>query len=91
MQLLEHIDDDAHVERYRVFEDRFTPTQDIPGAFYLWLVEHLFRGNELISSELVVDGRPADLAAINCPLFLLAAVRERSIPARTGPAGRRRR
>ena len=42
-ELLAHIDDDAHVARYRGFEDWFKHTQDIPGAFYLWLVEHLFR------------------------------------------------
>jgi poly(3-hydroxyalkanoate) synthetase len=43
LRLLEHIDDHAHVERYRVFEDWFKHTQDIPGAFYLWLVEHTSR------------------------------------------------
>ncbi|HVL83948.1 MAG TPA: alpha/beta fold hydrolase [Pseudonocardia sp.] len=72
LQLLENITDVAHVERYRVFEDWFKHTQDIPGAFYLWLVEELFSGNRLIHGELVVDGRRADLADITCPLFLLA-------------------
>ena len=62
LQLLEHIDDAKHVERYRVFEDWFKYTQDIPGAFYLWLVEHLFWRNELISGDLVIDGRRADMA-----------------------------
>jgi poly(3-hydroxyalkanoate) synthetase len=81
LQLFEHIDDDAHVERYRVFEDWFKHTQDIPGAFYLWLVEHLFWGNELISGRLLVDGRNADLGAIRCPLFLLAGARDHITPA----------
>jgi poly(3-hydroxyalkanoate) synthetase len=80
LQLLENIDDAAHVERYRVFEDWFKHTQDIPGAFYLWLVEHLFWGNELISGDLVIDGRRADLANITCPLFLLAGSTDHITP-----------
>jgi hypothetical protein len=31
--VLENLDDPAHVERYRVFQDWFKYTQDIPGAF----------------------------------------------------------
>lgn len=80
LQLLANLDDPAHVERYRVFEDWFKHTQDIPGAFYLWLVEHLFHGNELIDGRLVVDGRGADLANITCPLFLLAGARDHITP-----------
>src|SRR5688500_4037506 len=48
LALLENLGDPQHVERYRAFEDWFKHTQDIPGAFYLWLVEHLFHKNELI-------------------------------------------
>jgi poly(3-hydroxyalkanoate) synthetase len=80
LQLLENIDDEEHVERYRVFEDWFKHTQDIPGAFYLWLVEHLFQRNELISGDLVIDGRRADLANITCPLFLLAGSADHITP-----------
>ncbi len=80
LQLLAHLDDPAHVERYRVFEDWFKHTQDIPGAFYLWLLEHLFHGNELIDGRLVVAGRRADLANITCPLFLLAGARDHITP-----------
>ena len=39
IQLLANIDDPDHVARYREFEDWFKHTQDIPGAFYLWIVE----------------------------------------------------
>jgi poly(3-hydroxyalkanoate) synthetase len=80
LQLFEGLDDPQHVERYRVFEDWFKYTQDIPGAFYLWLVEHLFHRNELISGRLVVDGRRADLANITCPVLLLAGARDHITP-----------
>lgn len=81
VQLLTHLDDAAHVARYQVFEDWFKHTQDIPGAFYLWLVEHLFLGNELIRGELRVGGRPVDLGAIDCPLYLLAGASDHITPA----------
>jgi poly(3-hydroxyalkanoate) synthetase len=80
LALLENLDDPEHVERYRQFEDWFKHTQDIPGAFYLWLVEHLFHRNELIDGRLVIDGRRADLAHITCPLFLLAGARDHITP-----------
>lgn len=81
LQLLENIDDPTHVERYRVFEDWFKYTQDIPGAFYLWLVENLFWHNRLIEGTLTVDGRPVDLSAIDCPLLLLAGSTDHITPA----------
>ncbi|MEQ3552424.1 alpha/beta fold hydrolase [Pseudonocardia nematodicida] len=81
LQLLENIDDATHVERYRVFEDWFKYTQDIPGAFYLWLVENLFWRNRLIDGTLTVDGRTVDLAAIDCPVLLLAGSTDHITPA----------
>lgn len=71
VDLLRHLDDPEAVARYEAFEDWFKHTQDIAGAFYLWLVEHLFAGNELVRGELEVDGRRVDMGAIACPLFLL--------------------
>lgn len=70
--LLARLDDADHVERYRAFEDWYKHTQDIPGAFYLWIVEHLFRDNELIDGELRVGSVRVDLGRIECPLYLLA-------------------
>jgi poly(3-hydroxyalkanoate) synthetase len=78
--LLARIDDEEAVERYREFEDWFKHTQDIPGAFYLWIVEKLFRDNLLLSGGLRVGGRRVDLRAIDCPLFLLAGTRDHITP-----------
>lgn len=80
LQLLENIEDPMHVERYRVFEDWFKHTQDIPGTFYLWLVENLFWHNRLVRGELTVDGRPVDMRAITCPLLLLAGSTDHITP-----------
>jgi poly(3-hydroxyalkanoate) synthetase len=80
MQLLANLDDIAHVERYREFEDWFKYTQGIPGAFYLWIVEHLFRDNQLIAGKLDVGGERVDLGRIECPLNLLAGAADHITP-----------
>jgi poly(3-hydroxyalkanoate) synthetase len=80
LQLLANIGDPAHVERYREFEDWFKHTQAIPGAFYLWIVEHLFRDNELIAGELEVGGSAVDLGRIECPLNLLGGATDHITP-----------
>jgi len=72
LQLLSHIRDEDHVARHRAFEDWFKHTQDIPGDFYLWIVERLFRDNALIRGDLEIDGRPVELGRISCPVHLLA-------------------
>jgi poly(3-hydroxyalkanoate) synthetase len=79
-QLLAHVRDRAHVERYLHFEDWFKHTQDIPGAFYLWIVEHLFRDNELVRGELEVGGGLVDLSRIDCPVQLLAGATDHITP-----------
>jgi poly(3-hydroxybutyrate) depolymerase len=80
LQLLANLDDAKHVERYREFEDWFKHTQAIPGAFYLWIVEHLFRDNELIAGDLEVGGERVDLRRIDCPLNLLAGAADHITP-----------
>jgi poly(3-hydroxybutyrate) depolymerase len=78
--LLAHVNDRAHVERYQEFEDWFKHTQAIPGAFYLWIVEHLFRDNQLISGQLEIGGRSVDVSQIRCPLNLLAGATDHITP-----------
>ncbi|MEA2211395.1 MAG: hypothetical protein QOF83_1343 [Solirubrobacteraceae bacterium] len=80
MQLLAGINDPAHVERYREFEDWFKHTQAIPGAFYLWIVEHLFRDNELIAGTLEIGGQRVALDRIECPLNLLGGATDHITP-----------
>jgi poly(3-hydroxybutyrate) depolymerase len=80
LQLLSRINERRHVDRYRQFEDWYKHTQDIAGPFYLWLVEHLFRDNELVGGTLQVDGRPVDLGRIACPINMLAGLTDHITP-----------
>lgn len=79
-QLLVNVHDPEHVARYQEFEDWFTHTQDIPGAFYMWIVEHLFRDNELVRGVLEVGGERVDLGRIGCPLNLLGGATDHITP-----------
>jgi poly(3-hydroxybutyrate) depolymerase len=80
LELLARLDDEEHIARYRAFEDWHKHTQDIPGALYLWAVEHLFRDNELIRGELRVGGERVDLGRISMPVNLLAGAKDRITP-----------
>jgi poly(3-hydroxybutyrate) depolymerase len=80
IDLLLNLDDPAHVARYREFEDWFKHTQDVPGAFYLWIVRHLFRDNALISGSLEARAGKVDLARIDMPLNLLAGAADHITP-----------
>jgi poly(3-hydroxybutyrate) depolymerase len=78
--LLLNLDDPVHVARYREFEDWFKHTQDIPGAFYLWIVRHLFRDNELVAGALRIGDQLVDLERIDMPLNLLAGATDHITP-----------
>jgi poly(3-hydroxyalkanoate) synthetase len=80
LQLLAHLREDHHVDRYRLFEDWYKHTQDVAGPFYLWLVEHLFVKNELVGGTLAVDGMPVTLDAISCPINMLAGATDHITP-----------
>ncbi len=80
LELLANLNDPAHVARYREFEDWFKYTQDIPGAFYLWVVRHLFRDNELVRGLLRIGERAVRLANIGMPLYLLAGATDHITP-----------
>jgi poly(3-hydroxyalkanoate) synthetase len=79
--LLAHIRDPEYVARHIEFTNWFEWTQDVPGGFYLWIVEHLFLNNELVTGELVVGGLRVDLGLIECPLFLIAGTADHITPA----------
>jgi poly(3-hydroxybutyrate) depolymerase len=80
MGLFANIHDPDYVTRHIDFTNWFEWTQDLPGAFYLWIIEHLFIHNELARGVLVVDGTGVNLSAIDCPIFLLAGSKDHITP-----------
>ncbi len=55
------------------FRDWYAWTVDLPGTYYLQVVEHLFKENRLATGRFVALGRAIDLNDLRCPVFLLAA------------------
>ncbi len=78
--LLANIGDSDYVTRHIDFTNWFEWTQDLPGAFYLWIIEHLFVHNELARGLLVVGGERVNLSAIDCPIYLLAGTKDHITP-----------
>ena len=64
-------------------------TVDLPGAYYLDVVERLFRNNELCRGSFCALGRRLELSRINHPLYLLAARGDEVTPPRQLYAVRR--
>jgi poly(3-hydroxybutyrate) depolymerase len=62
---------------FRRLEARFRHwygwTVDLPGTYYLQVVEQLFKENRLAAGSFVALGRRVDLSSLRGPLFMLAA------------------
>jgi poly(3-hydroxyalkanoate) synthetase len=48
-------------------------TVDLPGTYYLQVVERIFKRNEIAEGRFVALGRTLDLATLDMPMYLLAA------------------
>jgi len=46
---------------------------DLPGTYYLQVVQWLYKDNQLATGCFAALGRPIDLSIVRCPIFLLAA------------------
>ena len=73
LQSADAVDSPAFQRLERRFREWYAWTVDLPGTYYLQVVEQLFKENRLAAGRFAALGRPVDLAAVRCPLFLLAA------------------
>jgi hypothetical protein len=62
---------------FRTLEARFCEwfawTVDLPGRYYLEVVERLYQKNEIATGRFTALGRSIDLATVRVPVFMLAA------------------
>jgi len=56
-----------------LFRSWYAWTVDLPGAYFLEVVEKLYKRNELAAGNFVALGQRIDLAKVSVPIFLLAA------------------
>jgi poly(3-hydroxyalkanoate) synthetase len=57
----------------RRFADWHASTLDLPGTYYMQVVERVFRNNQIAAGGFVALGRVADIRALRTPMYLLAA------------------
>ena len=73
LQIEEPVDAAAFAELEARFHAWYAWTLDLPGTFFLEVVEKLYRRNELAAGKFVALGRRVDLKSVALPIFLLAA------------------
>ena len=55
------------------FRDWYGWTADLPGTYFLEVVEKLYKRNEIAAGQFRALGKPTDLATVKAPIFMLAA------------------
>jgi poly(3-hydroxyalkanoate) synthetase len=56
-------------------------TLNLPGAYYLQIVNWIFRENRIAAGEFTALGRKIDLRDVKAPIFLLAGLDDEVVPA----------
>ena len=70
--LFSHIEDQAYVKRAEDFARWYEAPLDLPGAYYLEVVEQIFKENRLAKGSFIALGEMISLKNITVPVFLLA-------------------
>jgi poly(3-hydroxyalkanoate) synthetase len=56
-----------------LFREWYTRPIDLPGTYYLQVVQWLYKDNQLANGRFAALGRPIDLSIVRGPIFLLGA------------------
>ena len=72
VDLYEHIDDPAYLKKEETFESWYENPIDLPGRWYLQVIDQIFKKNLLAKGKFVGLGRTLNLHDIKCPAYLLA-------------------
>jgi poly(3-hydroxyalkanoate) synthetase len=73
LQTLAPVGSPAFAELEAKFRDWHAWTVDLPGTYYLEVIEKLYKRNEIVRGQFVALGERIDLAKTRTPTFLLAA------------------
>ncbi|MDO8725772.1 MAG: alpha/beta fold hydrolase [Candidatus Methanoperedens sp.] len=80
MMLYQHINDQAYIQRFEIFERWYEYTINLPGKWYLQVVKELFKENRFFEGEFVGLGKKLSLGDIKCPVYLLVGERDEITP-----------
>lgn len=76
IDLYEHINDPVWLSKAETFNSWYENPLDLPGRWYLQVIDQLFKRNLLAKGEYVALGHTLNLKAITCPLYLLAGEKD---------------
>ena len=76
IDLYEHIDDPAYLAKQEIFESWYENPIDLPGRWYLQVIQQLFMENRLAKGKFTALGRKLNLHDITCPAYLLAGAED---------------
>jgi poly(3-hydroxyalkanoate) synthetase len=76
IDLYEHIDDSTYIAKEETFNSWYENPIDLPGRWYLQVIQQLFMENRLAKGRFVGLGRTLDLGDIVCPAYLLAGAED---------------
>jgi polyhydroxyalkanoate depolymerase len=74
VDLYEHINDATYLAKEESFKRWYENPIDLPGRWYLQVIQQLFKENRLAKGQFVALGRKLDLHDITCPMYLLAGL-----------------
>jgi poly(3-hydroxyalkanoate) synthetase len=72
IDLYEHVDEPAYIDKEETFSRWYENPIDLPGRWYLQVIDQIFKKNRLAKGQFVGLGRKLDLRDITCPVYLLA-------------------
>ncbi|WP_036012384.1 alpha/beta fold hydrolase [Bradyrhizobium yuanmingense] len=75
------LSDEQGSELLARFDRWNTETLNLPGTYYLEIVNAIFRENRIAEGRFVALGRPIDLKDVKAPIFLLAGLDDDVVPA----------
>jgi poly(3-hydroxybutyrate) depolymerase len=81
LELYERIDDPSYVGRFEHFERWYEYTSDLPGSWYLQVIQQIFKENRFAQGSFVGLGHRLNLRDIVCPVYLLAGASDDITPA----------
>jgi poly(3-hydroxyalkanoate) synthetase len=73
LQIEEEIEEERLDHLKRRFEQWNAQTVDLPGVYYLEVVNWLFKENRIARGSFVALGRTIDLGKVEAPIYVLAA------------------